>query len=246
MTDGPQRRFLPLPSSDRVCGDEPGVGRQLAIAVQRAGAFPSLSIPNDINGDRFDLAKYRGELRTYKDATGSNNLLLSVGSSLLLQDAVMRPFLDLGFRRVELFHWRAGDADWRAVLERSGRQLPATGLIVSGGIHSAAQVVDDVERGALAVAIGSLFAAARESAVADSVKQKIIASTAGDLQTHRAGHLKGLYARVLPGDNGNLTRTLAAGIRDAGAGGIFIGSAVDPITELLSVQQIVDRLVSPR
>ena len=30
---------------------------KLALAVQRASAFPSLSIPNDINGDRFDLAK---------------------------------------------------------------------------------------------------------------------------------------------------------------------------------------------
>lgn len=268
----------------------------LAIAVHKAGAFPSLSIPNYIKNGAFDLDAYKRELRTYKEATGSDSLLLSIGSTLLLHDAVTRPFLDLGFRHIELFHWASTEPGWESVIDRSRRladelgvkfvfkistghvtealgyptmllkgpegagrsaddspplsesfefcraNLPATKLIVSGGIHNSDQVTDYVNRGALAVAIGSLFAASRESAVSESVKLKIIASGAGDLQTKGERKLKGLFSNVAAGDNANLTRTLASGIRNADEGGIFMGSAVDHITEILSVQEIVNRL----
>jgi NAD(P)H-dependent flavin oxidoreductase YrpB (nitropropane dioxygenase family) len=271
---------------------------RLAIAVHEAGAFPSLSIPNYVRDGRFDLAGFRKELQAYKDATASDNLLLSVGSSLLLKDAVMRPFLDLGFRHVELFHWASTEPGWPAVLERSRRlaeafgvrfvfkvstghvtkeldypaivlrgpegagrsaedappldeafafcrrQLPATKLIVSGGIATAAQVRDHLDRGAMAVAIGSLFAAARESSVSDEVKRKIVASTAADLRREGASHLQGLFTQVVDGDSRNLTRTLAAGVRHAGEGGIFMGRGIDQITEILPVREIVRRLAA--
>ncbi len=84
----------------------------LAIAVHNAGAFPSLSIPNYIRNGAFDMDAYERELRTYKEATGSDNLLLSIGGTLLLHDAVMRPFLDLGFRHIELFHWASTEPGW--------------------------------------------------------------------------------------------------------------------------------------
>ena len=268
----------------------------LAIAVHDAGAFPSLSLPNYMRDGRFDAEAYTRELRTYKEGTGSENLLLSVGGAGLLKDAVMRPFLDLGFRHVELFHWHNAAPGWQDIVERSRRlsgelgvkfifkistghvthgldyptmllkgpegagrtvddapplsesfdfcrmHLPQTQLIVSGGIHCADQVRDYLHRGALAVAIGSLFAASRESAVSDGVKRKIIASSVTDLQTAGGRHLKGLFSKVVEGDDRNLTRTLATGICDAADGGVFMGHAVGHITEILSVREIVDRL----
>lgn len=270
----------------------------LAIAVHEAGAFPSLSIPNYIRNGRFEDGAYERELRAYKDATGSDSLLLSVGGPALLHERVMRPFLELGFRHVELFHWESRAPDWPQILERSrqlsaelgvrfvfkistghvtagldyptlllkgpegaGRStedappladsfdfcrqhLPTTKLIVSGGFHGAEQVSDYLSRGALAVAIGSLFAASSESAVAEHVKRKIIASSSADLKRMGDSRLQGLYTKLVDGDDRNLTRTLASGIRDAGDGGVFIGRAIDHITEILPVREIVRRLVA--
>jgi NAD(P)H-dependent flavin oxidoreductase YrpB (nitropropane dioxygenase family) len=269
----------------------------LAIAVHNAGAFPSLSIPNYIKDNGFDMQAYTSELHAYKEATGSDNLLLSVGSRLLLSDAVIRPFLDLGFRHIELFHWASTEPGWKRVIERSRRlagemgvkfvfkistghvtetldyptvllkgpegagrsadnapplpesfefcraHLPATNVIVSGGIWHADQVTDYLNHGALAVAVGSLFAASKESSVADSVKAQIIASASSDLQSKGGNNLRGLFSKVAEGDNANLTRTLAKGIRNAGDGGVFMGNAVDHITKILSVREIVERLV---
>lgn len=270
----------------------------LAIAVHQAGAFPSLSVANYINDNVFGVQAYKKELLAYKDATGSNNLLLSIGASLLLQEAVVRPFLLLGFRHIELFHAASSDPIWKDVIARSHRlagehgvkfvfkvstahvaqardyptvllkgpegagrladdapplsptfdlcksDLPATNLIVSGGIYHADQVRDYLTRGALAVAIGSLFAASKESAVADSVKRKIIASSSSDLQAMGRHKLRGLFSSVQSDDNANLTKTLRRGVRDADRGGVFMGNAIDHITEVLSVQDIVNRLVA--
>ena len=170
----------------------------------------------------------------------------------MLHDAVMRPFLDLGFRHIELFHWASTEPGWESVIDRSrsladelgvkfvfkistghvaetldyptmllkgpegaGRSaddspplsesfefcranLPATKLIVSGGIHNSDQVTDYVNRGALAVAIGSLFAASSESAVSESVKRKIIASGTGDLQEQGRTQAQGPVLQASP------------------------------------------------
>jgi NAD(P)H-dependent flavin oxidoreductase YrpB (nitropropane dioxygenase family) len=271
---------------------------RLAIAVQRAGAFPSLSVANYVEGDRFDLKRFEAELSAFQDATGSSALLLSVGSQALLHDAILRPFLDRGFRHFELFHWAAGEPSWPRVRARAGelercegakvlfkistghlradldygtivlkgpegagrsaddalpldeafvqcrRELPATAVVVSGGIHGPAQLHAYLERGALAAAIGSLFAASVESAVDDSVKRKIVAAGAADLERRGRHGLQGLYAGDTDAtDNANLTRTLKRGVRDAQAGGIFVGSAIEHITSILPVQAIVDHLV---
>jgi NAD(P)H-dependent flavin oxidoreductase YrpB (nitropropane dioxygenase family) len=271
----------------------------LAIAVQRAGALPSLSIANCVRDGRFDADVYRQALTAYKDATGSAQLLLSVGGEMLLHDAVVAPFLDLGFRHIELFHWHAGDPHWPAVLARSrqlrdrhgvrfvfkvstghldptldhetvllkgpegaGRSVddalpldqafawcrqawPHTDLIVSGGIHGHAQVAHYLQAGAIGVSVGTLFAATRESSVSDEVKRKLVAAQARDLDVRGSARLRGLFASVVPDDSRNLTRTLARGVRRADEGGIFVGHAVDHITEILSVQQVVDRLTQP-
>lgn len=269
----------------------------LAIAVHRAGAFASLSMPNYIEHGALNVSAYERELQAFQDATGSTNLMLSVGSTLLLHDRVMLPFLRRGFRHVELFHWSSAQEDWPRVLRRArqltdrhglrvffkistghvaagldyaaivlkgpdgaGRSadgspplseafdacrasLPGCDIVVSGGIGHADQVAEYLNRGAVAVAIGSLFAAARESRVSDEVKSRLVAASAAELQLRGANRLQGLFAGTVDGDNSNLTRTLATGIRRADQGGIFIGKAVDQINEVLTVQQIVERLM---
>lgn len=270
----------------------------LAIAVERAGAFPSLSLPCYLHGNQFDAQAYRQDLVAYKEATGSHRLLLSVGTPRALNDAVLRPFLELGFRHIELFHAQVQPSDWnelqpkpqrlqdqfdarvlfkvstghlRADLpyehivlkgpEGAGRSaadspplseafddcrriLPAATLVASGGIGTAADVRDYLDRGAAAVAIGSLFAAARESRIADDVKARIVAAEAGDLRAVGPNRSQGLFQSVAASDDSNLTRTLARGIRDASAGAVFMGRAVDHIDAILPVQEIVHRLMA--
>lgn len=271
---------------------------RLAIAIHEAGAFPSLAVANYIEGSRFNKAEYETALRQFKDATGSDGLLLSVGSSALTYDFVVEPFLEHGFRHFEIFHWDNSRQIWPRILERAaeleqshgakilfkvgtdadcadvpystvilkgpegaGRskeeavplsvafeafrnRLPNTKVIVSGGISRAEQVRDYVSKGALGVAIGTLFAASAESPIDTAVKQKIVAAHAEDLKTHGTHRLKGMYASVVPGDSGNLTRSLASGIRSPGAGAVFLGDGVDQITSILPVRDIVDRLIA--
>lgn len=270
---------------------------RLAIAVHEAGAFPSLSVANYFREHRLDREAYLRELTQFKDATGSNGLLLSVGSRALLLDAVVHPFLDFGFRHFELFHWAQAEPDWPRVLARSRelershgakfmfkissghlrpgldyatlvlkgpegagrsaidspslpeafefcrRELPTAAVVVSGGIHGPEQLHDYLDRGALAVAVGTLFAAAQESAVDDSVKRKIVAASTAELRRVGANGLKGLFASVASKDNSNLTRTLARGVHSADQGGIFVGDAIDHVTEIVPVRRIVERLV---
>lgn len=269
----------------------------LAIAVERAGAYPSLSLPSYMSGGRLDVATYRRDLQAYKDATGSPHLLLSVGSPKALTDTVLRPFFDLGFSRLELFHTAVTSEDGpelRARLDRlrsehgarivvkvsaghlrerlpyehiilkgpegAGRSadnsppldqalaqcrqwLPNTTVVASGGIGTSAQVRQCLDAGAAAVAIGSLFAASRESRVTDEVKAKIIASESSQLQAIGPNRLRGLFASIASGDDSNLTHTLARGIRDPSAGAVYMGSAIDHITEVLPVADIVRRLM---
>lgn len=91
---------------------------RLAIAVHEAGAFPSLSAANYMRHNRFDQARYLKELRSFKSATNGSGLLLSAGGTTLLNDYVIDPFLELGFKHFEVFHWDHEKRYWPRILER--------------------------------------------------------------------------------------------------------------------------------
>ena len=268
----------------------------LAIAVQRAGAVPSLSFFNYLKDGRIDFLGYKDDLTKFKNETGSDTLILSIGGKFLLFDSVMQPYFQLGFKHIELFHWAreeqewphieakykeleqrginiifktstghlSDDLDYKTILVKgpdgAGRTvqgampltdginyckeiLPQSQFIPCGGIYSSAQVAEYMNKGALAVAIGSLFAVAKESSMANDVKLKILNSTIADLSTSGPLNHRGLFTTLIEHDNTNLTFSLKEGIKDPNKGVVFVGKSIDHINEILTVEEIVKSLI---
>lgn len=90
----------------------------LAIAVQKAGGVPSLSLFNFFKNNQFDFESYKNELIRYKKATDSDILLLSVGGPLLLNKQIIDLYCELGFKHIELYHWLRTERLWPHIMER--------------------------------------------------------------------------------------------------------------------------------
>lgn len=267
----------------------------LALAVQSAGAFPSIPIFNFFKNGHLDKKFYLNELVRFKDNCNSG-LMLSVSPEIFLNEQIMHLFFYLGFRHVKIYHTMNSQNDvWANIqtkigqykisynamvlqklrkpilhvitdtvvlkgAEAAGRKYedtlptkenfllfrnshPNINLIPSGGIHSSEQVNFYMNNGALAVGIGSLFAISKESKVSPEVKNKILRSTLSDISTRGPLNLQGVFSDLEKDDDNNLTRTLSVGIKDPSKGGIFMGHAIDHITEILSVKDIVKNLI---
>lgn len=270
----------------------------LAIAVHNAGAFPSIIITNYLNENKLDTGLYSSELRRFKDATGSNLLLLSIGFKAILYDAVTEPFFNLGFKHIELFHHFSEDSGWQEILDRckyledkydakiifkvstnniddetkyktiilkgveaAGRaspsptpikekfieyrsKFPHLDIIPCGGVYDNTQLKFFMDQGALAVGVGSLFAASEESCLSTESKMKIIKSSTRDITSGGTLNFKGLFSNIVDNDDINLTKSLSIGVRDPDNGCIYIGDAIDHITEILPIKVIVERLIN--
>lgn len=127
------------------------------------------------------------------------------------------------------------------------RQLtPGMKLIPYGGIGTAKQVADYIQQGAAAVAVGTLFAATKESCLAQSVKQQMISSSSTDLTkftTSQQALVLGPHSEVVADITPNRQASLNSGV--AGQGGlIYAGKSIDYVTKIRSVQEVVDYLSS--
>jgi hypothetical protein len=124
------------------------------------------------------------------------------------------------------------------------RQMrPEVDIIPSGGIATAAQVRYYLDRGALAVGIGTLFAAAEESCISVDTKRKMIEATADSLERIGKFHHQGLVFSRLAADDANNTRSLELGISHANVGAVFAGKGIVHVKEILPVRAIVAMLV---
>lgn len=125
-------------------------------------------------------------------------------------------------------------------------------LIPFGGIGSPEQVKHYIKNGAVAVGIGTMFAACVESPVSIEAKQKIVDSSSKDIS-----YLPeiGLNALVFdkdiinhpPRDPTDLNRTedLRSGIYgNATQGLIYVGESIDYVDRIRTVKETVDYLTS--
>lgn len=123
---------------------------------------------------------------------------------------------------------------------------PGMKLIPYGGIGTAKQVAEYIRRGAAAVAVGTLFAATKESCLAESVKQQMILSSSTALTkftTSQQALVLGPHSEVVADITPNRQASLESGI--AGQGGlIYAGKSIDYVTKTRSVQEVVDYLTS--
>lgn len=115
-------------------------------------------------------------------------------------------------------------------------------LIPAGGIATKEQIDYYMDNGALAVCIGTLFAASEESSIADVSKQLLIEKTSADIKSLTYSKQRGLVYK--DGDD-YLGRNLKKAIEgDYENGHIFVGTGIDYVKEILPVQEIVNRLLS--
>jgi NAD(P)H-dependent flavin oxidoreductase YrpB (nitropropane dioxygenase family) len=120
---------------------------------------------------------------------------------------------------------------------------PNLEIIVSGGIGTREQVKYYMDNGALAVSIGTLFAAAKESKISIDTKLKIINSTEQDIKQFSEGAKQNvLIFSGTPNDDFNHTTGLINGICDPTHGHVFVGKSINQIQEIKSVKEIIDLL----
>ena len=128
-------------------------------------------------------------------------------------------------------------------LENVRDQYPNLPVIMSGGITCSEDIQKYLDIGCVAVAVGTLFAAANESPISINSKRKMIDSTYDNIVRFGKAEQNALVFDPVPGDSHNNTISLVYGIRNPSKGLIFAGKGIDNIKEILSVHDIVQQLV---
>lgn len=130
------------------------------------------------------------------------------------------------------------------------KNSPSKNLIPYGGIANSNQVLDYLSSGAAGIGVGTLFAMSKESPLSDEVKRKMIQKTSNDI-TKTQGTNQSMISlnerdgleSIADGD-WNRTSLLKKGIFGKGDQGlVYVGHAIDQITEIKTVKQIMDQLV---
>ena len=118
---------------------------------------------------------------------------------------------------------------------------PNLPLIPYGGVGTPAQVSWYLDHGAAGVAVGTLFAASKESCLDHKTKQAMVDATSNtlvNLSTNQQALVMGTVS-----DDSNHQESLDAGIQGQG-GLIYAGTSLDHVANICSVQDIVDYLIS--
>lgn len=121
-------------------------------------------------------------------------------------------------------------------------------LIPYGGINNPGQVSKYIAQGATAVAVGTLFALCKESSLSPEIKQKIINSSSADIKIsdHNQHYLPlSKESTPIPDDDWNRSAELRQSIKNNGHSGfMYVSPVIDYVTEIRSVKEVVEYLVS--
>ena len=127
---------------------------------------------------------------------------------------------------------------------------PGAILIPYGGIGTADQVQDYIDLGAEMIAVGTVLALSVESTMAIETKLASIQKQSQDLVqlTHDFGGVKRKQSALKFGnyagpDDANGTIGLVRGLNGKKDSHVYLGRGIDHVNEILSCQQIIQRLV---
>lgn len=121
------------------------------------------------------------------------------------------------------------------------QQTPDIPLIPYGGVGTPEHVAWYIKHGAAGVAVGTLFAAAQESCLSQETKLSMVNASSNDLQKFNTSQRALVLGDVSGDRTPNRQASLDQGI--AGQGGlVYAGSAIDYVTEIKTVKQVVDYL----
>lgn len=127
---------------------------------------------------------------------------------------------------------------------------PNKPVIPYGGISTPKQVKEYLDRGAGAVAVGTLFAATHESCLSLATKHAMVAANSQQLTKFKENNQSAL---ILGNENDvlddqstwNRDASLKLGLTGNGTQGhIYAGASIDYVTQIRSVQEVIDYLTS--
>ena len=122
-------------------------------------------------------------------------------------------------------------------------------LIPQGGIGTSTQIKELLNNGAEAVGIGTRFAISNESMLSNPAKLAIVNSNTSDLVTLEDTCQRAI---IFNKDEIDLTFNKSAwnrdellheGVKTGKTGLVYVGNAIDQITKIASVEEIVEELV---
>jgi NAD(P)H-dependent flavin oxidoreductase YrpB (nitropropane dioxygenase family) len=128
---------------------------------------------------------------------------------------------------------------------------PDAMLIPYGGVGTADQVQDYINLGAEMIAVGTVLALSAESTMATETKLAAIQKQSQDLveSVHNFDGVKRKQSALKFGnysgpDDANGTVGLVRGLNGKPDSHVYLGHGIDHVTEILSCQEIIQRLVS--
>lgn len=124
-------------------------------------------------------------------------------------------------------------------------QYPGLNIIASGGIGNKKDIDKFLDAGACAVSIGTLFAMSADSSVPDTIKNKLLDTSSTDIKRLKTGaRQRAVIFKEEQVDDFNNTQGLSLGLTTGTQGHIFVGNAIDSITDILTVKEIVNYLTA--
>jgi len=119
---------------------------------------------------------------------------------------------------------------------------PNLPIIVTGGISTSAEIKMYLDAGAEAVGLGTMFALSEESRIHPDKKSEMIKKSFSDVTSLGKNRMNGIVFSETQDTDDNHTVGLKLGRDTKDQGVIWAGKALNNITEIESVQTIVDRL----
>lgn len=115
-------------------------------------------------------------------------------------------------------------------------------IVASGGISSSADIKECINAGADVVSLGTIFAMSAESSMSNDTKMQLLDMSFSQVKNIGCEHQNAIVFSDEKDIDGNHTAGLEAGLKDPTKGHVFIGKAIDSITEVKTVEQIVSEL----
>ena len=144
----------------------------------------------------------------------------------------------------------AGQLSVSKMFDLQQQATPDKPVIPYGGIGTPKQVREYLDRGAAAVAVGTLFAATKESCLSPEAKQAMVSANSQQLtkfkENNQSALILGNKNDVLDDQSTwNRDASLNLGLTGNGTQGhIYAGASIDYVTQIRSVQEVVDYLTS--
>lgn len=117
-------------------------------------------------------------------------------------------------------------------------------IIASGGIGTKKDIEFALNLGADSVLIGTLFAAAEESNLSAEAKEMLLYKNSNDIAFHKQNNSNLLVKEnITDGDDFNYSKNLMHTVRDGNNGILYAGKAIDHISAIKPVKDIVAELL---